>query len=354
LYEDNTDPVVSFNWPHTGAVLPDAVFNVFASVADANDGVHRVEFYWHNQEWQIGVWELMGTDWDGSDGWSATFDPAGQPEGQGAAIYAMAYDPAGNSTSQVVWNLIIDKTAPTSAMLPLIASQSSTAFPISWSGSDNLSGIAYLELQQSLNGGAWQDYGQIDYSLTSWWVIGAAGNSYQFRMHAIDFAGNTEDYPPNAEASTAIPAASTLCSSRDTYDTGTNDNSPGMATVIEVNHPAQMHNFCNPLESDFLFDKDWIDFPVQAGMTYFIEATALAPQSAVLLSLVAADGTDLIAEAAPDRFGELSMLVWTSDRDGMVYVQMQHLDGRVIGSIVAYQVQVRAGYGIYLPILHKK
>jgi hypothetical protein len=354
LYEDQADPVVSFNWPQTGAVLPDAVFNVVASVADANDGVHRVEFYWHNQEWQTGVWELVGTDWDGSDGWSAAFDPAGQPEGQGAAINATAFDRAGNSTSQAVWNLIIDKTAPTSAMLPMIPSQFSTAFLISWTGSDNLSGIATLELQQSLNGGAWQDYGQLDGSLTSWWLVGAAGNSYQYRMHAIDFAGNTEDYPTSAETSTAIPASSTLCSSRDAYDSGTNDNSPDIAPIVDVNAPARTHNFCNPLESDFLFDKDWIGFPVQAGMTYFIEATALAPQSAVLLSLVASDGTSLIAEAAPDIFGERTMLTWTSDRDGIVYVEMQHLDGRVIGSVVAYQVQVRAGYGIYLPILHKK
>jgi hypothetical protein len=353
LYQDRIDPDVAIIWPQNGAVLPDAVFNVVANVSDVIDGVHRVEFYWHNQEWGNGIWEQIGTDWDGSDGWSASFDPAGQPEGQGAGIFAMAYDRAGNSAFQAVWNLIIDKTAPTSAMNPLNATQSSTAFQISWSGSDNSSGIAYYELQHNLNGGDWQNDGQIAGNLTTQWQIGAAGNSYQYRMHAIDFAGNSETYPTSAEASTSIPSAGTICSALDVYDTGSNDNTAGMANSIVVNGSVQLHNFCNPLASDFLFDKDWIAFPVQTGSTYFIEATALAPQSAVGLSLVASDGTILISGAAPDRFGERTLLSWTSDRDGIVYVQMQHLDGRVIGSVVTYQVQVREGYGLYLPILHK-
>lgn len=353
LYEDRIDPTVSFVWPQTGGVLPDAVFNVLANVSDAADGVHRVEFYWHNQEWQTGVWEQIGTDWDGSDGWSATFDPSGQPEGQGAAIYATAYDRAGNTTSQAVWQLIIDKEAPTSAMLPLAATQASTAFQISWIGSDNLSGIWYLELQESVNGGAWQDYGQIDGTLTSFWLVGTPGSTYQYRLHAIDRAGNTEVYPTSAEASTAIPAASTLCASPDAFDNGRNDNSPANASLLGIFAPAVTHNFCNPLESDYLFDEDWVQIQVQTGITYFIEAAATAPQSAVLLSLVGADGTSLIAGAAPDRFGGRTLMVWTADRDGVVYLQMQHLDGRVIGSGVTYQVQVRAGYPIFLPLVHK-
>jgi hypothetical protein len=353
LYEDGIEPTITFSWPQTGGVLPDAVFNVLASITDVNDGMHRVDFYWHNQEWQNGIWELIGTDWDGSDGWGVSFDPAGEPEGQGAAFYATAYDRAGNTTSVAVWELIIDKAAPTSAMLPLSATQASTAFQINWWGTDNLSGIWYYELQQSLNAGAWANWGQIDGQLMSVWIVGTPGNSYQYRLHAIDLAGNSEDYPSAAEASTSVLAANTLCSSLDSYDTGGNDNSSGTANDIVVNGAAQSRNFCNPLENDFLFDEDWISFPVQAGLTYFIEAIPLAPQTAVLLNLVAQDGASLLAVTAPDRFGARSLLRWTSDRDGIVYIDMQHLDGRVIGSTVTYQVQVRTGYGIYIPMLTK-
>ena len=353
LYEDNDDPLVTMIWPQTGAVLPDAVFNVIASVTDAADGVHHVEFYWHNQEWQSGLWELIGSDADGSNGWSATFDPAGQPEGIGAAIYAIAHDRAGHITSLGVWDLMIDKAAPVSAMLPLPATQPSTAFQIGWAGTDNLSGIRYYEHQESLNAGAWIDLGQMDGQFTSRWIVGAPGNSYQYRMHAIDFAGNSELYPTTAEASTSVPAANILCSSLDAYDTAGNDNSLSAANDILVGGSVQTRNFCNPLEDDFLFDKDWIAFPVQDGVTYVIEATPQAPQTAVVLSLVAEDGVSLLSEVAPDRFGARSLLVWTSDRDGTVYVEMQHLDGRVIGSVVTYQVQVRAGFGIYLPVLNK-
>ncbi len=353
LYEDRIDPIITFNWPQSSSVLPDAVFTVLSNLSDVNDGMHRVEFYWHNQEWQSGVWQLIGADWDGSDGWSASFDPAGQPEGQGAAIFAIAYDRAGNTTSHAAWNLIIDKAAPTSALSPLAGTQSSTAFPISWTGSDAISGVAYYDLQVSLNGGAWQNYAQIGGEFTTWWIVAAPGNSYGFRLHAVDFAGNSEAYPTSAETTTIIPSGSTLCTSPDDYDQGSYDNTAGTASLVALNAPAQTHNFCNPLESDFLFDKDWLVFPVQAGVTYFVEATALAPQSAVLLSLVAADGASLIAEVAPENLGERTLLRWTSDRDGVIYLQMQHVDGRIIGNQVAYQVQVRAGYVVHLPVMRK-
>ena len=204
-----------------------------------------------------------------------------------------------------------------------------------------------------MNGGNWQFNGQIPGDQSSHWLIGVPGTTYQYRLHAIDFAGNTEDYPASAETGTSIPSAGTLCASLDAFDTGRNDNSPASANLVGVYTLPMMHNFCNPLESDYLFDEDWIVFPVQAGKTYFIEAFALAPQSAVLLSLVSADGTSLIAKSTPDHFGERTLLTWTSDREGLVYVQMQHLDGRVMGSVVAYQVQVRSGYAIYLPAIHK-
>jgi hypothetical protein len=51
--------------------------------------------------------------------------------------------------------------------------------------------------------------------------------------------------------------------------------------------------------------------------------------------------------------GERTLLRWTSDRDGVIYLQMQHVDGRIIGNQVAYQVQVRAGYVVHLPVMHK-
>jgi len=353
LYKDNAEPMLTVTWPQSGGVLPDAVFNVLANVSDVIDGVHRVEFYWHNQEWDTGAWELIGTDWDGGDGWSASFDPAGQPEGQGAGIFAIAYDRAGKYAFQAVWNLIIDKAAPNSSMYPLISSQPSTAFQINWSGSDNLSGIAYYEVQQSQNSGDWQNYGQYAGSLTSQWVIGEAGSSYQYRIHAVDFAGNSEAYPSSAEASTSIPTASTLCAGMDAYDSGTNDNTPGMANNIAINGAAQNHNFCNPLAADRLYDQDWAVFPAQAGVMYFIEATASATQSAVWLSLFASNGNTLLAEAVPDRFGERTLLTWTADHDGMIFVRMQHVDGRVIGTVVTYQVQVREGFRLLVPIVSK-
>jgi hypothetical protein len=353
LYEDSIDPTIIMNWPITGSTIPDGIFTVVPNISDVTQGINRVEFYWHRQDWRNGAWELVNTDWDGTDGWSADFDPGLEPEGQGAAVYVMAYDNAGNSSGKGAWNLIIDTTPPTSSMYPLSPTQPSNAFQLQWSSEDNLSWIDYFEIQQAMNGGSWSETWVVDGVLSTFWVIGMPDNSYAYRMHAVDVAGNSEDYPVNAETSTMIPPAGQLCSTFDNYDAVGDDNSWQNANQISLDNTIQWRNFCNPLSNDYQFDQDWVRFQVENGQVYFIQETSLAPQSAVVLRLLAEDGTSLIAEEIPQRFGDSIHLVWVADRSGTVYLQLQHLDGRVIGSVVAYTLRIRAGYEMYLPMVEK-
>ena len=73
-----------------------------------------------------------------------------------------------------------------------------------------------------------------------------------------------------------------------------------------------------------------------------------------MISLFAEDGETLLAEATPVRFGSNTVLVFISDRDGLVYIRLQHLDGRVIGSDVGSIVSVKTGAWTYLPVLRRK
>jgi hypothetical protein len=352
LFTDAEPPQVNITWPGSGALLPDAPFTVTAQVIEAVE-VNRVDFFWHSSDWLAGVWLPLTTDWDGTDGWSTVFDPVGQLEGRSAAIYVVAYDKAGNWMGDGAWELIVDKTAPESSMEPLAPVQSSTAFMLTWAGSDNLSGIDYYELQQRLDGGAWTDYpvlGQIEGYVEQMWYIGEAGHTYEFRLHAVDYAGNTESYPATAEAITTVPITDVLCATLDEYDAVGDDNSPANASEIVANGDEQWHNFCNPLSPDALNDEDWITITVQTGERYLIQGFPEAAETATVLRLYASDGTTLLAQAAPLRFGEFVTLPWVSDRDDVVYLQVQHLDGRVIGSEVAYRIVVWVGYRIYLPL----
>ena len=278
-------------------------------------------------------------------------NPAGEPEGNGAAIFIQVYDMAGNWAGMGAWNLGIDKTPPSTAMLPLAVSQPSSAFLIEWTGSDSMSGLDYVNIQESVNSGNWTNLTPVDGSIFKNWIVGSAGKTYSYRMAGVDNSGNTENYPTAAETTTTIPAAQVLCFAPDSYDTSGNDNSPANASMIYLNGAGQFHNFCNPLVPGFLNDEDWIKLIPVLGQRYYILSEAYSQPSATVISLFAQDGTTLLAEATPSVFGSNTGLGWLADRNEPVYLRLRHLDGRVIGKDVGSTIYVKTGHQIILPII---
>lgn len=351
LYEDHTKPQAVISWPPSSSYLPDTVMDITAQVNEVTNGVNRVEFYWHSTDWLTGNWIKLGTDYDGTDGWSVEFNPSGQPEGTGAAIYIDVYDMAGNWSGATTWNLGIDKTPPVTAMQSLTGTPLSNAVLLGWTGIDNLSGIDYFEIQESMNGGAWTTQPRVDGSIFNYWYIGNPGNTYSFRMHGVDHSGNSENYPASAETSTSIPAAAILCNSLDTYDSAGNDNSPENASLIYLDGGGQFHNFCNPLIAGFQNDEDWVKLIPIPGQNYFIINQVKSQASATVISLFAQDGTTLLAESQPMSFGYNTVLDWIADRDEPVYLRLRHADGRVIGTNVGGTLFVKTGYSLLFPFL---
>jgi hypothetical protein len=354
LYEDHAKPSVSITWPASNSFLPDTLMQVTAAVNDVSNGVNRVEFFWHPTNWSTGAWQKIGTDWDGTDGWSIEFNPSGQPEGYDAGFFVQVFDNANNQSGAGAWNLGIDKTAPVTSMEALSATQPSNAFMLRWTGSDNLSGIAYVEIQQKIDDGSWTTLTPIDGAFHQYWIIGEPGHTYSYLMHGVDFSGNSEDYPAGVEATTSIPAVDVLCYSRDTYDTSGNDNSPLNASLISVNQASQLHNDCNPLSPNFQNDEEWVKFNVSLGEHYFIHAHADSLPTGTVVSLYAADATTLLAELTPRTFGVHTYLVWTSDRDGLVYLRLHHIDGRVIGTAVSTTLTIKTGNLSYFPLVNRQ
>ncbi len=353
LYEDHIKPEATIIWPASDIYLPDTTMTVTADIDEVNNGVNRVEFYWHSTNWLSGLWEKFGTDWDGTDGWNMGFSSSGEPEGNDSAFFIQVYDMAGNWKGVGAWNLGIDKTAPTTAMYPLATVQPSNAFKLEWMGSDNLSGIDYVDIQEKTNVGEWTTLQPIDGSYSQYWIISNPGNTYSYRMRGVDFSGNNENYPPAAEAVTSVPDAEVICYALDSYDTSGNDNSPESASLIYVNGASQYHNFCNPLVPGYQNDEDWAQLLVIKGEHYLIHSLTDSPQAATMISLYAQDGTSLLKESVPKEFGDNTYLIWTSDRDELVYLRFRHVDGRVIGTSVASMISVHTGTLTFLPILNR-
>jgi hypothetical protein len=354
LYEDHVTPGAEITWPASDLYLPDKDMLLTANVNEINNGVDRVEFYWHPTNWILGAWQLVGTDYDGSDGWSMMFSPVGQAEGNDAAVFVQVVDKAGNWIGKAAWDLGIDKTPPTTSMNPLSATQPSNAFLLDWEGKDNLAGIDYVQVQEKVDQDNWTTFPPIEGSASQYWIIGQPGNTYSYRMHGVDRSGNSETYPTDAEVTTSIPAAEVICFAPDSYDTSGNDNSPANASVIFPNGASQNHNFCNPLRPDFQNDEDWTKMVVTQGEYYLIKSTVKSPQTATVISLFAQDGNTLLAETTPSKFGAETVLVWTADRDGEVYLRLRHVDSRVIGNNVGSAISVKTGMWFYLPSVYRK
>ena len=351
LMKDNTPPTGAVIYPKDNTFISSNTIVLSVSATDDKSGIRNVAFQWHSSNWEKDEWVSIGEDWDDEDGWSVEFDVYNLAEQSQMAFYANVYDWAGNWVGIGSWQVGIDRTPPVSALTPTSTIIKSTAIPLSWTSSDNLSGLDYFNIQSASFGSEWVDYspnpgGAEDQT----WYIGEPATIYEFRIRGIDLAGNTESYPANAEVTTMVADLDEICANPDDWET---DNSPASANLILVSEPARTHNLCNPETQDHFGDEDWIKLSVSAGHTYKINTTPHQGSSASLtIDLFAEDGTSKLASTSAERLGEQTNLVWTADRNRLVYIRMKHIDEKVIGEDVTYRVTVKS-LALYMPFIYK-
>lgn len=97
----------------------------------------------------------------------------------------------------------VDVTAPSSAVAPLPEEVTSVPFTVSWSGTDSGSGIKHYDVQSKDGDGVWTDW-LVATTLTAADFTGEDDHTYYFRCRAMDNAGNREEYPASADASTTV------------------------------------------------------------------------------------------------------------------------------------------------------
>lgn len=121
-------------------------------------------------------------------------------------LHVRAIDHAGNGASGAVHlgPFYIDTEAPYSNASSS-SSVTSSSFTVSWSGTDNVSGIASYDVQyrDMLLGTAWTSW-KSQTTATSATFSGQHGHTYQFRCRAKDNGGNQEAWPSSYDTSTAV------------------------------------------------------------------------------------------------------------------------------------------------------
>lgn len=350
LITDHQRPSITLTHPSEDAYLPHDVITFTAEVSDGGSGIQYVQFLYHSSNWETDDWIVLATDNDDSNGWSAQLDTTAIPNGDTISVYARAYDWAGNWAYDAAWNVGIDSQAPTATIKPLDNPADSTALHLQWTATDNGSGIELVNIEYQINNGSWNRL-LTDTLKSDDWFIGEANNSYAFRVFVQDQAGNEFTSDP---ANTNIPIVLSLCSSPDAWDVSSsnNNNSFDNATPIAVGDTAQQHNFCNPAASDRLNDQDWLAFTAEQGKRYSLVATPQGDSTAVVMRFFTANGTTLLAETIPTTFGQSTQVIWQAPSNQTVYVQLQHLDGRVAGNGVTYSVYLQDSFA-FLPLIER-
>jgi len=350
LFKDDQDPTIKLKNPIEGSSLPIGSLSLAADASDAQSGVRFVRFMVHTSNWLTGKWTEAGTDYNGEDGWSATFDTSSLPDGDTISVYAFAYDRSGNWNHAAAWNVDIDARPLSLSLPPLLNPAQSTAIHLEWLVTGGGSETAMIDVQQKVNGGAWADL-LVETDLGEYWIIGEPENTYTYRVFARDYAGNEL----SKQTTTSIPNVTTLCSQPDSWDLTASDNDNGYETATELllfGNP-QRHNFCNPKAADYLNDEDWFHFSVVKGGQYVLIVQPKGDGSAaVTTQFYAADARTLLARKSALTYGRSTQLYWTAPEDGTIFVRLTHNFGEVAGNAVVYNVLLSDG-SVFLPHIKK-
>ena len=100
----------------------------------------------------------------------------------------------------ITWTPRNDTTPPNAVITGIV--RENNGYRVTWNGTDDLSGIASYSVQVRIapNGG-WTDW-KLDTVDLSAWFGPDEGKQFEFRVRARDWAGNSEPWPAQADAST--------------------------------------------------------------------------------------------------------------------------------------------------------
>jgi len=142
------------------------------------------------------------------------------PNGEGSVVYSVKQLdglPTGTAVSNMAtivfdqnapistqaWTNTLDSVPPTSHVGALPSTETDPSFPVSWSGTDDASGVARFTIRESDNGAPFTAW--LSNTLqTSATFPGVLGHTYGFYSIAQDNAGNVEAAKSSAETSTTV------------------------------------------------------------------------------------------------------------------------------------------------------
>jgi uncharacterized protein YjiK len=176
-------PTVSVTAPANGSTVTGSSVPVQASAADDN-GVTSVQFFLDGAT-------SLGTDTDGSNGWSVTWNSTTASEGS-HALTAVATDTIGQTATSAAVTVTVDRTAPTVSITAPSAGQTVMAtIPVTADATDATSAVTSVAFFVDGSTSIGTDTNGANGWSVSWNTATVGNGSRQLTAVATDRAGNT-------------------------------------------------------------------------------------------------------------------------------------------------------------------
>jgi murein DD-endopeptidase MepM/ murein hydrolase activator NlpD len=340
---DFTPPQASFTWPISD-LIPQKPFYLQVEASDigigTQSGVQKVDFYWRNANIQS-PWVLLGSDTNGSDGWSAFFDVANYEPVLNGWLYARAIDGAGNQYGVLRIVKGYDLSVPSTTLSPITSPRATTYIPLRWTTNVPSSSINYYDLQYQVNGSDWQDLQlKIPGSQTTYNFLGEMGKSYSFRVRAVDLSGNVEPYQDGSKSIVVINTCS--------LDSNESNNSVSSATILPIT-TSQNHNFCGT------GDVDWVKMAVEGGNPYMVFVSSLGGGASMNVEVYKNNGTTLVQTYPATVFGQSQVVTFEAETNDTYYLKITPIDPKLAGNDAKYTVWYNKGTPsfVYMPVINR-
>jgi len=324
LIQDTTPPTVKLTKPSDGSVSLVLPMALAAEAADGNKPAVRVEFFVQPAGVGAEGATRVSVDETPADGWTGTIPSDFAGKLAGSAVFARAFDEAGNQTDSKGVILAGDGTIPVTHLDALPVENGSTMITLRWSAVSKAT-IDHFELQFKTNGSEWQALGgPLAGDLRSTGFFAKNGASYEFRIRAVTSSG-AEEFPAGAQAKTTVE---TECVP-DKYEPGDNvaTNSPSLAAGA-----GQSHNLCG------LKDEDWTSLLLQGGTSYTFTAKPVELAAGVSLQIFDLAGNAMTDEAIPADLNSETKLDFSPDTSATYYLHIKPADEHLAGTHSVYSI----------------
>ncbi len=281
---------------------------------------------------------------NGSFDWDVNLCQAGAFNGP-LEISVRAWDREGNVISGLGARTIqVDHACPppSSQLLPA-QSFDSTAVLLNWEAVNGGAGLNTFELQWRPDSGTWNPANILTLpgSARSTWFVGQPGETYAFRLRAVDANGQRELWPADDAAETVSAILPTTCTADPSED---GDDTSANPPALALNTVAQ-RNLCGA------GDPDWFKLALPNTKEYFIGAPSLNGGAAVKLTVYAADRVTVLASAQAAAAGQTAALVFAPPAPGTYYILAEPLLPNLMGTEAIYGLYVTESRRLYLPII---